>query len=198
MIQNLADSVEESIRNHVMHNYYLICFSTVNQIDDIEMWKEYAEGTGYCVVYRDEDIQRAVNTYMLDSRDADAIFREVDCGEGKTDITSFLDVLLEKLKGRYDDEAAIIYACKHWADYISREQGHTLIMSMFHKIGSFPEKQEKRVVIRNPAYRTTYVSRILTVKPKAVICSSLMPKKDIETIRESAHRNGIDFSIHQL
>lgn len=193
----LVNSIEMALREHVIHNYYIVCFVTTNQLDECDMWREYADDNGFCLVYDEQDILNAIKPIIIKGEKS-IIFRDVDVGKSKTDLTLFLDRFLKKMNGKYYDERAVKYAAEHWFDDLKPEESMGLIQSMFHKIGDFPEKYEKRICIRDPKLKGTYIWRLLTIKPVEVICSSLMPRKEMEIIRKSARKHRIVFSIHEV
>lgn len=71
---------------------------------------------------------------------------------------------------------------------------------MFHKIGIFPEKEEKRIVTLKNNSGKPFDSNMLMAKVKRslVICSNKMPTDKMLIIKEIAKQNGITFQIHKV
>lgn len=195
--QDVIAKTHEIIRKHIINSYYIACFSKTDQLDDIDMWKEYAGSNGFCLVYNDVFIRNAINIAMRRNRGKFLIFRDVDYGNDPTDITDFVIDYLSLVGDDIENEEAHKYASKHAGDKLSIEQRRKITNSMFHKIGQFPEKDEKRIVLLGKEEGNPFCNDMISivVKPSKIYCSSLMDcdvKKELERF---AKKNNIDFEI---
>ena len=188
------------IRENILKAYYLSCFSTVNQIEKLDMWKEYAGMDGFCLVYDDEKINEAVIDVLRNKKDRTVIFRNVDYGNNPVDITSFIKDFLLLIGDNINDEEAYIRAANEVGKRHSLEERRRIIGAMFHKIGEFPEKAEKRMAVLLDENDSKYCEDMLGVDviPEEIICSSLMKRVYRRRLERFAKKKGIIFSIKDI
>lgn len=191
--------IQEIIRKHILNSYFIACFSKTDQTSNISMWKEYADYDGFCLVYREEQIRKAIKYAMWKLRNIYLMLRDVDYGTEPTDITSFVFDYLQLIGNDFENEKTHKYASKY-VDNKLLTSGRNLIKSMFHKIGTFPEDDEMRIVLlgkeNNQKYNNNMVS--VAIKPFKIICSSLMPDEKRKRLERFAKKNNITFLIKEI
>lgn len=203
-ITNLDKSViakfNKIIREHIINSYYISFFTTIDQTDDLSMWNEYAGGDGFCLVYDEQKIKNAIKITMLTYRNKYLIFRDVDYGNEPTDITSFAHDFLSLVGDDTDNEEAYKKAAETVGNNLSSSEVKRLTKCMFHKIGTFPEKSEKRIVLLGKKHDKAHNNDMISVvvKPVKIICSSSMPIATMDKIQKFAKKNSIQFAIKQL
>jgi|GEM_PF-3066132 len=197
--KTIIDKTSDIVRNHIMNSYYLSCFTIVDQTNDPNMWKNYANTTGFCVVYDYNMIKNAVKWSSFSGKGF-YLFRSVDYGDKSTDITPFVEDYLRLVADDIDNEEAHRKAAELVGNNLSEDVRKKVINCMFHKIGSFPEKTEIRIVTQRKNHKKDFCESILEVdvKPIEIICSPLMTKDNKITISKFCAKHHIKYTIKNI
>lgn len=198
--RSIIKATADLIRNHVLSHYYIACFSKTNQLEDLDMWETYAGTDGFCLVYDEIVLNNAIKLSMMKNKGLFHIFRDVDYGKEATDITPFVEDYLRIVGNDIYNEEAYVRATKIVGNSFDSNLRTKIINSMFHKIGVFPEKSEKRIVTLKSNSDGPFDSDLLMikVKPSIIICSSKMPNEQLMAIEKIAKDNKIEFRIHNM
>ena len=129
---SIMNRFEEELRNYLIQNYYVICFSSINQIKDMQMWKRYADCTGYCLVYDETQLEDALG--CVKERGI-AIIGQVEKSEKPVDITFIIDRIINYVEKNNNSEKQKKYAFEHWTDLITPQEAEKLVDVFFNKIG---------------------------------------------------------------
>ena len=198
--KTILSNTANLIRNHILNTYYISCFTMVDQIDEINMWSTYANNDGFCLVYDDKDIAKAIKQSLLYFESKSILFERCDYGTGPVDITVFIEKFLKLVGADITNEARYIYAASNIYYSLNKDERKNIMRSFFHKIGPFPEKKEKRIVSLSENNSSNWCSNILNVpvRPKEIICSSKMREDYCNQIKHLAKIHKIPISIHQI
>lgn len=196
-----VDKVIKIIKNHILNAYFLSCFTTVDQINEIDMWKEYAENTGFCLVYLEEHICNAIYYSERAHRGRYFLFKNAECGCEAIDISDFIIKYLKVASEHKTEDADLEqHIIKEMMNNNSIDEIERFTKCMFHKIGKFPEKIEKRIVLLGKEEDGPFCNDMILskIKPYKIVCSSLMNNQTMKKLRRFSRKNGIKFSIKRL
>ena len=198
--EEVISAAVEAIRDHVIDSYYIACFTTEDQTYDLNMWKEYAGLNGFCLVYNEALVSNAVTLSMKKGLPYYHMFKEVDYGNEPTDITPFMKDYFLLVGEDIENEDRHRFAVSKIGESLSIEERQVVTNSMFHKIGNFTEKTEKRIVSLRRNRESDYCNDMLgiPVKPIEIICSSLMPQDIFRKVKRFAAKNDIKVCIKEV
>lgn len=193
-------SVQENVRKHILNSYFISCFCKTDQINEMSMWAEYTGYDGFCLLYEEEHIKTAIVRSMMKHKDRFFMFDDVDYGTESTDITPFLFNYLRLIGNDFNNEKACRLASSRVKYLLSLKEREKIMKSMFHKIGDFPEDNEKRIVLFGKETDKEYSNSMIPVKikPIKIICSSLMPTEKRKQLEHFANTNKIGFLIKEV
>lgn len=198
--RSIVEKTCDIIRNHILNHYFIACFAKTDQLGDLDMWKEYSNGDGFCLVYNEASITNAICFSMMKHKDIFHMFRDVDYGFKPTDITLFVEDYLRIVGKDVQNEEAHKNASNKVGDSFSRDIKQKITNAYFHKIGTFPEKSEKRIVSFNKNSKGPFSKDLLLekVKPILIIYSDKMPTDSVKRLKSIAKKNSIRVQVHHL
>ena len=197
--RELIKKTGEFLREHIINSYFISCFATEDQTDDMNMWQEYAGKTGFCLIYEEDDIKNALEKSMLSKKNKYFLFREINYSNQPIDITLFVLNYWKIIGSNVESEKAHKKAANLVRYTFNGEESKKITNCMFNKIGTFTEKTQKRIVLLSNRYSDLYNDDMvgIPVKPIKVICSSLMSKKYLCRLEQFSINNNIEFEIKE-
>lgn len=160
----------KTIRDHIIQDYYLACFTTERPTPESKMWEEYSNGCGFCIVYSKQKINNTVQSLNVISvkQKSENIFKinDVYYDHSDHDITPFFNAYLNRIN-KDSTKKDIEYISKNIHKLINKEEKKVLMDCFFHKTGKYVEKQETRIV-SNFKRKTPHTS-LIKLKPEGII-----------------------------
>lgn len=150
----------------------------------------------FCLVYDENKIAGAAALSMGHGDARFHAFRDVDYGFSATDITPFVEKYFELVGDDFENETRHKFAIINIDQALAEGEGRTVINAMFHKIGFFTERNEKRLTSLLSNRESDWCNDMLGVRvyPDEIILSPAMNEDCKRRIQSFARKRGIRVS----
>lgn len=198
------DSVkEEEMKNSIIknacNNYYMACLTINPPTQNEQMWREYANNNGFCLVYSVEDIKTAIVASVMAHMSIELL--KVNYSDTPYDLSilyepfvkaayEYRDRSLEELESIVAEIAGNIY---------SKEIGKYVVQSFAHKKARYKNEKEYRLVLQckpsagtpNPKWKVD----MLKVRPIKIVIMKSVVVFDRDRLIKHAKEIAIPFEI---
>lgn len=182
----------DSIINHIRSSFYMACFTKVSpaEKESASFWKQYANnGTGFCVEYRTEDIQRAIQGA---SPEFTRCLKEVIYSSEPHDLADFFIALSKALVSVQEKNHQTMTEALYSQD---KDIGHMVTQSLIWKSSEYYHEREVRLtaLCNNTSGPVPPIHRndLLCVRPSRVFVSKRMNDLDQDRIFSYCNANRI-------
>ena len=172
-------------------NYYMACFTRNNPFESFDMWKDYAECGGFCILYSRNELVESVRIAFKEGKSVE--LKDVNYNSNPYSLAPILDSMFDAYKEAKDEEGNLEenYSKKISEMALINNNGSYVINAFVHKKRDYIKENEVRLIMQKKGHCYTHIDNMITIRPFCVVVSKNMDIISSYRVRKHSMEIGI-------